>query len=112
MYSYAAGISGDINVPEGVKEIAKYGLALAGSRSTRVALPAGLTTIGEGGLAYLSKVTFALNVPSSVTYIGANAFAYWTSNQLIKFGVSEDYALTNYDRNFKANCSAKISYGE
>lgn len=112
LYSYAAGISGDINVPEGVKEIAKYGLALAGSRSTRVALPATLTTIGEGGLAYLSKVTSALNVPSTVSYIGANAFAYWTSNQLIKFGVSEDYALTNYDRNFKANCSAKISYGE
>lgn len=110
VYAYAAGKEGAINVPTGVEEIAPYALSLAGSKATSLSLPSSLTKIGEGGLAYLSNVT-VLNVPQSVSYIGDKAFAYWTSKQAINFAVSEEYALTNYSKLFKASCNAKITYG-
>jgi hypothetical protein len=69
---YPTGVSGDINIPDGVTSIGSYAFAYC-SKLTSVTIPDGVTTIGTSAFAYCSELT-NVTIPDGVTSIGTGAF--------------------------------------
>ncbi len=98
-------------IPEGVEEIANYGIA--GSRDTLIdviTMPTSLKVIGDYGFSGMMYVN-VLNISANITYIGERAFEQWNSKQAINFGIDEEQAYILYHPEFLVGCSAKVKFG-
>ena len=81
-------------VPSTVTEIAPFAFACA-MDVEYLELPSGLLTIGEK--AFQAMRVTSLVIPASVTYIGYRAFHNWTTQQRVRFSITEEAAHERYD---------------